>query len=182
MANCIELHPGNISQRPKLWPWALSIQQKFRFEILEIPRVQWNGTFRLHRPDPSHRMFGYCSCKQDTKGQQFCQMKKGHFIFFRPKWPGQSKWTTFKGGPKYSGQTEPKWSTPFHFLPKFPEFWAKWKAPTVSRSTSKWSLEEVTARLFHSVIQYKTVRVKCTAYKNVYYIILAIYLSYKRGC
>ena len=81
VANCIELHPGTISKRPKLWPWALSIQQKFRFEILEIPRAQWNGTFRLYRPDPSHRMFGYCSCKQDTKGQQFCQMKRDISFF-----------------------------------------------------------------------------------------------------
>ena len=60
--------------------WALSIQQKFRFEISEILRVQWNGTFRLHRPDPSHRALGYCSCKQDTEerywGQQFCQMER----------------------------------------------------------------------------------------------------------
>ena len=24
---------------------------------------QWNGTLRFHRPDPSHRGFGYCSCK-----------------------------------------------------------------------------------------------------------------------
>ena len=59
---------------------ALSIQQKFRFEIQEILRVQWNGSFRLHRPDPSHRALGYCSCKQDTKewywGQQFCQMER----------------------------------------------------------------------------------------------------------
>ena len=59
---------------------ALSIQQKFRFEISEILRVQWNGTFWLHRPDPSHRALGYCSCKQDTKerywGQQFCQMER----------------------------------------------------------------------------------------------------------
>ena len=31
----------------------LSIEQKFRFEILEIPRAQWKSTFRLHRPDPS---------------------------------------------------------------------------------------------------------------------------------
>ena len=38
-------------------PGALSIQQKFRFEIPEIFRVQWNGTFRFHRPDPSHRAF-----------------------------------------------------------------------------------------------------------------------------
>ena len=30
-----------------------SIQQKFRFEISEIPRAQWNGTFRLHSPDPN---------------------------------------------------------------------------------------------------------------------------------
>ena len=59
---------------------ALSIYQKFRFEISEISRAQWNGTFRLHRPDPSHRAFGYCSCKKDTKerykGQQFCQMER----------------------------------------------------------------------------------------------------------
>ena len=36
---------------------ALSIQQKYRFEISEISRAQWNGTFRLHRPDPSHRVW-----------------------------------------------------------------------------------------------------------------------------
>ena len=36
---------------------ALSIQQKFRFEISENLPVQWNGTFRFHRPDPSHRAF-----------------------------------------------------------------------------------------------------------------------------
>ena len=40
----------------------------------------WNGTFRLHRPDPSHRAFGYRSCKKDAKerywGQQFCQMER----------------------------------------------------------------------------------------------------------
>ena len=51
---------------------------------------QRNGTLRLHRPDPSHRTFGYCSCKQDTKerhwGQQFCQLEKDISV-----WPnGQS--------------------------------------------------------------------------------------------
>ena len=65
---------------------ALSIQQKYRFQISEISRAQWNGTFRLHRPDPSHRTFGHCSCKQDTKEryreQQFCQMERG--ISVRP--------------------------------------------------------------------------------------------------
>ena len=68
-----------ISLSFKLKPRALSIQQKFRFEFSEIPRAQWNGTFRLHRRDPSLRAFGYCSCKQDTKerywGKQFCLME-----------------------------------------------------------------------------------------------------------
>ena len=48
--------------------------------------------FRSHIPDPSHRAFGYCSCKQDTKerywGQQFCQMERD--ISVRPTeitWP-----------------------------------------------------------------------------------------------
>ena len=60
--------------------WVLSIQQKFRFEISEIQLAQWSCTFRLHRPDPSHRAFGYCSCKQDTKERyrekQFGQMER----------------------------------------------------------------------------------------------------------
>ena len=59
---------------------SLSIQQKFRFEISEIPLARWNGTFRSQRPEPSHRAFGYCSCQQDAtdryRGQQFCQMKR----------------------------------------------------------------------------------------------------------
>ena len=59
---------------------ALSIQQKFPFKISEIPPAEWNGTFWLHRPNPSHQAFGYCSCKRDTKeglwGQQFCQMEQ----------------------------------------------------------------------------------------------------------
>ena len=33
-----------------------SIQQKFQFEISLIPHAQWNGTLRLHRPNPSHSM------------------------------------------------------------------------------------------------------------------------------
>ena len=41
---------------------------------------QWNGTFRLPRPNPSHRAFAYCSCKQDIKewywGQQFGEMER----------------------------------------------------------------------------------------------------------
>ena len=72
---------------------ALSIQQKFRFEISEISLVQWNGTFRLHRLDQSHRTFGFCSRKQNAKerywGKQFWQMERD--ISVRP---------TFNGGPQ----------------------------------------------------------------------------------
>ena len=62
---------------------ALFIQQKFRFKISEIPRAQLNGALRFNRPDPSHRAFGYCSYKQDTKkeilGTTILSNGKGHF-------------------------------------------------------------------------------------------------------
>ena len=76
--------------------WVLSIQQKFRFEISEIQLAQWSCTFRLHRPDPSHRAFGYCSCKQYKRailGTTILSNVKGHF--------GQ----TFRAGPEDSGRT-----------------------------------------------------------------------------
>ena len=38
--------------------WALFIP-------FHVPNGTVNYTFRLHRPDPSHRAFGYFSCKQD---------------------------------------------------------------------------------------------------------------------
>ena len=96
---------------------ALSIQQKFWFEISKIPRAQWNGSFRFHIPVTRHRVFAYCSrCKQDTNlerywGQQFCQMERT-FGSDRLKWVDWSKWTTFKGCPKYFGRTAPKWLVP----------------------------------------------------------------------
>ena len=40
-------------------PCALTIEQKFRFQILDFLHDYWNATFRLYRPDPSHRAFGY---------------------------------------------------------------------------------------------------------------------------
>ena len=82
---------------------------KFRFEIqfrkFHVPNetVLW---LRLHRPDPSQRAFGYCSCKQDTKeryaGQQFVQMERN--ISFRP--------IKMDHTPSNSGRTKPKWSIP----------------------------------------------------------------------
>ena len=85
---------------------------KFRFEIqfrkFHVP----NGTvlwLRLHRPDPIHRAFGYCSCKQDTKerygGQQFGQMERN--ISFRP--------VKVDHAPSNSGRSKPKRSVPLYF-------------------------------------------------------------------
>ena len=54
---------------------ALSIQQKFRFEISETSRAQWNATFRLHRPDPNHRAFCYYTLKEKSK---YCLYPKEH--------------------------------------------------------------------------------------------------------
>ena len=82
-------------------------------------RAQWNGTFRLHRPDPSRRAFGHRSCKQDGKErcwrQQFCQMERAISDIFRPKWANRLKWTTFTRGPQCSGRTKPRLSGPFDF-------------------------------------------------------------------
>ena len=47
--------------------------------------------------------------------QQFCQMEKGHFgPTDQNDQTGQSE-PTLKGGPKYSGRTQPKGSLPFDF-------------------------------------------------------------------
>ena len=64
----------------------------------------WNGTFRLHRPDPSHHAFGYFY-KQDTKKRYWDNnfvKWKGTFRSDLPKWPDRSKLTTFKAGNEYS--------------------------------------------------------------------------------
>ena len=108
---------------------------KLRFEISEIPRTQWNGTFRLHRPHPSNRAFGYCSCKQDTKeqywGQHFCQMEKD--ILVRPTRPLKEDHKMVPNIP-----VGPNWNGPFHltYQRKFPEFWVEWKPPTLKPNFS----------------------------------------------
>ena len=130
---------GSLCRR--VWPsqtfWALSIQFMFRFEISEIPCAQWNGTFWLHRPNPSHCVFGYCSCKEDTKewywGQQVCQMERD--ISVRPT--DRDNQTSQSGSPSKlvpNISVGPNWNGPFHLMyqPKFLEFWVEWKAPCAS--------------------------------------------------
>ena len=71
---------------------ALSIQQRFRFEISETSRAQWNDTFRLHRPGPSHRAFccsgfaahySYYVLKEKSK---YCLYPKEHSTFEKGRW------------------------------------------------------------------------------------------------
>ena len=80
-----------------------------------LTMAQWNSTFRLHRPDPSHRTFGYCSCKQARKERYWKQnfvKWKGTLRSDRPKRPDRSLWTTIFI-PKLSAWTKPKWSVQF---------------------------------------------------------------------
>ena len=86
--------------------------------MLRRLRAQWNGTFGLLWPNPNPHGFGYCKswpCKQDENerywGQQFCQMERDISVMSRPLKVDHPH----KGGPKYSGRTEPKWSVPFDF-------------------------------------------------------------------
>ena len=112
-------------------PRALFIQQEFLFKISEIPLAQWNGAFRLHRPDPSHRAFGYCSYKQDTKkailGTTILSNGRGHFgptdrnDQTGQSWPPSKLVQNIPVGPNRNG--------PYHLVyqPKFREFWVERK-------------------------------------------------------
>ena len=65
-------------------------------------------------PTQATRAFGYCNCQQDSGerycGQQFCQMERDISVrSTEMTWPVSME-TTFKGGPKYWGWTEPKFS------------------------------------------------------------------------
>ena len=58
------------------------------------------------------RDFAYITVKSDS--DNFCKWNR----------TDRSKRTTSRGGPKYSGRTEPKRTFPFDFSPKFPEILA----------------------------------------------------------
>ena len=96
---------------------ALSIQQKFRFEISQTSRAQWNGTFRLHRPDPSQRLghFGPTDRNDQTSHSG----------------PPSKLIPNIPVGPNRNGS--------FHLMyqPKLPEYWVEWKAPKVFSFTRK---------------------------------------------
>ena len=100
---------------------ALSIQQKFRFEISEIPRAHSSRT------DPTQATARLVIVlvrriqNSGTGDNNFVKWKRT-FRSDRPKRLDRSKWTTFKAGSEYSGRTKPKWSVPFDVPTDFPEF------------------------------------------------------------
>lgn len=67
--------------------------------------------------------------------QQFCQMDTEISVrsteMSGPVKADHLRGQPSEGGPKYSTRTEPKWSIPFDFELKFPEFCAQYKAPCV---------------------------------------------------
>ena len=77
---------------------ALSLQQKFRFEI----RAQWNGTIRLHRPDPSHRAFCYIVPSQQTQNytpkekSKYCLYPKEHSTVEKGRWKAKGGGILFR--------------------------------------------------------------------------------------
>ena len=97
-------------------PRALSIQQKFRFEISEI--YEPNGSLHSGCIDPTQatarlvivlvtRIQG-----SSTGNNNFVKWKET-FRFYRPKWPDRWKRSTLKAGPECFGQTKSKRSIPF---------------------------------------------------------------------
>ena len=97
-------------------PRALSIQQKFRFEISEI--CEPNGSVHSGCIDPTQatarlvivlvtRIQG-----RSTGNNNFVKWK-GTFRSYRPKCPVRWKRTAFKSGPECFGQTKSKRSVPF---------------------------------------------------------------------
>ena len=96
-------------------PRALSIQQKFQFEISEIPRAQWmvhssctdptQATARLVLVLVSRIQESGSGNNDFVKWKGTCRSERPN----RPKWPDLSKWITFKAGLEYFGRTKPKW-------------------------------------------------------------------------
>ena len=77
-----------------------------------------NGTVRSRCTDPTQATARLVIVlesriqKSGSRDNSFVKWK-GTFRSVGPKWPGRSKWTTFKAGLEYCGQTKPKWSVSF---------------------------------------------------------------------
>ena len=96
---------------------------KFRFEISEISRAQWNGTTR-------YIVLVSRIQKSGTGEKNFVKLKL--MRHFSPTDPDNR---TGQSGPPSKLVTNipirPNRNGPFHLIyqPKFPKFWVEWKAP-----------------------------------------------------
>ena len=145
------LIPDGKKRHSRIWPKWVQLNMawfsrsrvfnkgRFRFPVWRnfgnSTYTQWNGTFRLHRPEPSNHAFGYCSCKQDTKtavlGTTILTNGTGYFgPTHRDNQAGQS------GAPSKLVPSIPVGSNrnglfQLMYQPTFPEFWVERKAPIV---------------------------------------------------
>ena len=94
---------------------ALSIQQKFPFEISEIPHAHWLHSGCIDPTQATAHLVNVLSSrvqKSGTGDNNFVKWK-GTLQSVQPKRPDQSKRTTFKADPEYSGRFKLRWSVPF---------------------------------------------------------------------
>ena len=61
----------------------------------ETSRAQWNGTFRLHRSDPSHRPFVIVASQQT---QNYTLKEKRKYCFKEHSTVEKGRWKTKDGG------------------------------------------------------------------------------------
>ena len=108
----------------------------FNLLTLNITTKPWQKKYQRFIGNPSHRAFGYCSCKQDSKerhwGQQFCQMERD--ISVRPT--ERNDQTSQSGPPSKvfpNIPVGPKWNGPFHLISnrKFRNFELNEKHPVI---------------------------------------------------
>ena len=131
----------------RVWLWELVLWLVILFQTSKYLHVRtvWNPTIQpvfLKLTCTSQQVFLYNSFLQ---GQET-------FRSDRPKWPDQSKWTTFKASPKYSGQTKLKWQTLYQ--PKFIEFRVEWKVPKTSNGHHMWLIPYVSQYIFRSFLSW----------------------------
>ena len=84
--------------------------------------------------------------KRGTRDNNFVKWR-GTRRSNQPKWPDRSKWTTFRAGHEYSGQTKPKWTFPLIWSTN-QNFWNfGLKGNKVSLDSSLWRILRFAPRL-----------------------------------
>ena len=118
------LHVAFIPGYTECWCWRwergvlgclipFNKNSSLKFFINSTCPMEWYTPVAQTQPKPQHvNVLVSRIQKSSTRDNNFVRWR-GTFRSDRPKWPDQSKWTTFKAGHEYSGQTKPKWTIPF---------------------------------------------------------------------